>query len=266
MDPQTESPLAVEDLVPIDMAYMNQMYKPDFSDEKEKMLSRLLYERDALVRIVAKMLDDKPAPPAKRMKSYTWHHFKQDIDQADIKRARKQWNKQLKSQPPQWTKHIITGDREDQVQDLLHNAHIHPLTQVHVQYSNNKIVFTLENTMLHEMPTNTRKAPQFFLWHCDMSIFFAVYPTFVDIYALTGYVDTWHIKHTILDIKCCGNGYLMAILHSNKQIDIFDLRKLSQDDKGLLHTLPSPHASCIGFLKSHDLVAFGDQSTSPVLM
>lgn len=253
MDPQVQSPLTLADLIPIDMTYLTQQYKPDFSDEKEKMLSRLLYERDALVRIVAKGMEDQPSTtPPKRKKTYTWHHFKQDIEQADLKSIRKQWNKQMKQQKWEWTQHPTT-DTVDH--------HIHPLTNVSVVFQS-KIQFLFEGTCLHEMPPHTRRPPHLISWHCDLSIFFCIYNTFIDIYSLSGYVDTWHIKHNILDLKCCGNGYLVAILHEQQQIDIFDLRKLSTDNKGLLTTLPANNTTCLGFLKDNNLLALGPTSTS----
>eukprot|EP00835_Amoeboradix_gromovi_P004478 NODE_350_length_10400_cov_0.385205.p5 type:complete len:298 gc:universal NODE_350_length_10400_cov_0.385205:2412-1519(-) len=256
-DPQTNQALEERDLTKIDSSYLTQTYANDFTDDKEKLLSRLLYERDALLRVVAKVLQDynnEEHKPLKRKKTeyqYSFHDFNEEINNCNVQQSRKSKNKQIKNAEAK-TPVVVEFDGD------FPNLAKHPLSKVELNIKN-KVLLMHNNTPIHEFILHTKKQVSFVVWHCDLQIFFVVYSTFIDIYHINngGYIDTWHIKHSISSLKCCSNGYYIAISNDNSQIDIFDLRKLSEDTKGFVASVDVEPDSSFAFTKLHNLLVFG---------
>ena len=257
-DPQTQLPLQDTDLTKIDISYLTQSFANNFTDDKEKLLSRLLYERDALLRVVAKVMQDynvNEEPLVKRKKArqeYTFHDFNEEISNCKVLQSRKAKNKGIKNVELEFTSDLV---------DHFPNVAKHPLSSVELTVNSNKVLLMHDNAAIQEYLLHTKKQPSQLMWHCDLSIFFIIYSTFIDVYHIsTGYVETWHIKHDIKSVKCCSNGYYVGILQSNSQIDIFDLRKISDDTKGFLQSIDIKAANAeFAFTKKHDLVVFGKE-------
>eukprot|EP00834_Sanchytrium_tribonematis_P000196 NODE_4_length_77007_cov_1.156642.p36 type:complete len:294 gc:universal NODE_4_length_77007_cov_1.156642:31976-32857(+) len=255
-DPQTQKELNESDLTKIDISYLTSTYTNDFSDDKEKLLSRLLYERDAMIRLVAKVMQDYQTEeqPLKRKKiepTYSFHDFKEEIEKSNVMKYRKQKNKQLSD--------FVVNFAQTDVSEFPDLAQ-HPLKKVTLAVKN-KIYLMHNDKAIHEYIAHTKKEPKFVFWHCDLKIFFVVYSTFLDLYSWeSGYVNTWHIKHEIIDAKCCANGYLVGIQNSNSQIDIFDLRKINEDSRGFVKSIDVENNSSFGFAKNHNLFVFGQET------
>ncbi len=256
-DPNTQEPLTEKDLIKIDNSYLLQTFENNFTDDKEKLLSRLLYERDAMIRVVAKVMqdynhenEDRPVKRKKVEQEYTFHDFKEAIKSIDIMQIRKQKNKQIKGMKLE----LKSGEELDEFP----NGLVHPLGTAVLDIKN-KIYLMHDSHAIKEYILHTKKKYKFAVWHCDLNLFFISYNTFIDIYHIDdGYVDTMHIKYEINSLKCCPNGYFIGISNLNNEIDIFDLRKSSDDSKGYLKSIPINANSPFGFAKNGDLIVFSD--------
>ena len=258
-DPQTQEPLEESDLTRINDSYLTQTFQNDFSDDKQKLLSRLLYERDALLRVVAKVMQDyndveeKPLKRKKVAVPYSFHDFKEEIANSKVLVHRKLKNKQLKHVQ------LSFSTKPSPIPETSFKpSEQHPLLKVSILVKS-KVFLMHKEVAIHEYLLQTKKQHSSILWHCDLQIFFIIYNSFLDIYHINnGYVDTWHIKHDILQVKCCANGYFIGVHHKNQQIDIFDLRRLNDDTKGFQQSIDVDGISAFGFSKTHDLLVFGE--------